>query len=208
MLLLPATPGALGGDQSVRGLDDRPRRERVGDRRRVRVAPVHQRDQLRGQRLRIRRPDAPGQVQQPRSDLALVSFDDRSGRVAGVGVLGGTCSGRDSRDNRAVGPSRSWRQPALATERSADPLRRRRSIPPLEESSVPLGQVGDDQIVLRREVPVQAHLRHAGSLDDRVDADGAHTLRIKELRRGVEYLLARLAARLLFAATWQVPRLT
>ena len=34
-------------------------------------------------------------------------------------------------------------------------------------------QVGDDQLILRREVAVQAHLRHARAGDDRVDPEHA-----------------------------------
>ena len=69
------------------------------------------------------------------------------------------------------------------------------SIPPLPARPIPFGREGRDQSVLGFKHPIEGRLRHAGSLDDRVDADSADALAVKQLvcRREDALTRARLA---------------
>src|SRR5277367_857220 len=60
---------------------------------------------------------------------------------------------------------------------------------------VPPQQIMAQQIVLRSELPVQAHLVDARALYDRVNADVARALEIKEIFRGIQDLRVRNGAR-------------
>src|SRR5471032_92247 len=62
---------------------------------------------------------------------------------------------------------------------------------PLPEACVHARQVRHDQIVLRRKLPVHAHLVHTRAFDDRVYADRPNTIAIKQLLGGVERLFLR-----------------
>src|SRR3984885_5830398 len=69
------------------------------------------------------------------------------------------------------------------------------AIPPLPTRPIPFGRKGRDQSVLGFKHPIEGRLRHAGSLDDRVDADRADTLAVKQFvcRRGDTLAGAQLA---------------
>src|ERR1700729_1528089 len=69
------------------------------------------------------------------------------------------------------------------------------AIPPLPTQPIPFGRKGRDQSVLGFKHPIEGRLRHAGSLDDRVDADSADALAVKQLvcRRGDALTRAGLA---------------
>jgi hypothetical protein len=51
-------------------------------------------------------------------------------------------------------------------------------------------EVSCNQLVLRREVPVERHLIRFGSFRDRLDPHGPHTVAIKEVRSGRQDPLA------------------
>src|SRR5260370_18356830 len=55
------------------------------------------------------------------------------------------------------------------------------AIPPRPEQPILFGGEGGDQSILGVEQAIEARLRHARSLDDRVDADGADALAVEQL---------------------------
>src|ERR1700722_18372807 len=55
------------------------------------------------------------------------------------------------------------------------------AIPPCPEQSIPFGGEGGDQSVFGRKQAIEGCLRHAGSLDDGVHANGADALAIEQL---------------------------
>src|ERR1700693_4633040 len=69
------------------------------------------------------------------------------------------------------------------------------AIPPLPTQPILFGRKGRDQSVLGFKHPIKGRLRHAGSLDDRIDADSADALAVKQLvcRREDALPRARLA---------------
>ena len=52
-------------------------------------------------------------------------------------------------------------------------------------------QAGDDEIVLRAEMPIERHLVAAGGFGDRLDADGAQAMPVEQVARGGDDPLAR-----------------
>src|SRR6266849_1228095 len=74
-------------------------------------------------------------------------------------------------------------------------------IPPCPERPIPFGDEGGDQSVLGFKQAIEARLRHAGSLDDRVDADGADALAVEQLACRREDALAGAH----FALYWGAP---
>src|ERR1700722_8509337 len=54
-------------------------------------------------------------------------------------------------------------------------------IPPFPERPIPLRGEGGNQGVLGFKHAIEARLRHAGSLDDGIDADGADALAVEQL---------------------------
>src|SRR6202166_5058820 len=74
-------------------------------------------------------------------------------------------------------------------------------IPPCPERLVPFGREGGDQSVLGFKQAIEARLRHAGPLDDRVDADGANALAVEQLACRREDALAGAC----FALWWRGP---
>src|ERR1700722_7604638 len=69
------------------------------------------------------------------------------------------------------------------------------AIPLLPTQPITFGRKGRDQSVLGFKHPIRGRPRHAGSLDDRIDADSADALAVKQLvcRREDALTRARLA---------------
>src|SRR5260370_31883730 len=74
------------------------------------------------------------------------------------------------------------------------------AIPPRPERPILFGGEGGDQSILGVEQAIEARLRHAGSLDDRVDAHGAGALAVEQLSCPREDTLAGAHFALLRAA--------
>ena len=70
----------------------------------------------------------------------------------------------------------------------------RHRLPLLPEARVVVAQPLGDELVLRREAAVQRHLGGVGLGGDRLHADGADALAVKEIRGGVEDALACVGA--------------
>lgn len=62
---------------------------------------------------------------------------------------------------------------------------------PFPKTRVHAREIRHHQIVLRRKLPVHAHLVHARAFDHSVHADRPNAVAIKQLLRGVEQLLLR-----------------
>ena len=66
------------------------------------------------------------------------------------------------------------------------PAGSRDDVGPGPELLVGVGEVGDDEVVLGGEVPVQGGLGDPGPLDDQVDPDGVEAVLVEQAGGGVE----------------------
>ena len=65
-----------------------------------------------------------------------------------------------------------------------------RFVPAAQEDGPAMFQVGDDQIILGCEIPVETDLRDPSFPDDLLDADGMDALPVEEVGRDREDLVA------------------